>query len=312
MILCVTPNPALDRTLIVRDFANGGVFRPQECRVDAGGKGLNVARAIKALGGQPMCAGFLGGFSGQSLDSMVREERIPTHWTWLDGRETRTCVILVDPETQLTTVVNEPGPPLVDADWERLRDDLHQAAADASVIAFSGSLPHGSSPEVFASLVADLIRSGKQVWVDTSGTPLTAIARVKGVRIKINDDEAAALVNAPILSPSDALTAARQLHGQTDACVVITLGAQGAVMVDDGGNEAWHAIIPSVTIKSGVGGGDSFLSGLLVALVNDAALSTALGHGAAAGTANALSIGGGRFTRLEFEEILRQILVVPL
>ena len=95
MILCVTLNPALDRTLVVRDFAKGGVFRPQENRVAAGGKGINVARAVQILGGQAMCGGFLGGFSGQSLDRMVQKEGLQARWTWLEDRETRTCVILV-------------------------------------------------------------------------------------------------------------------------------------------------------------------------------------------------------------------------
>jgi 1-phosphofructokinase family hexose kinase len=310
MILCVTPNPALDRTLVVKDFANGGVFRPQENMVAAGGKGLNVARAIHTLGGEPICAGFLGGFSGKYLAEMVQQGGVDSRWTWLSEGETRTCVILIDPETQLTTVVNEPGPQLTHADWSRLGEDLRQAAAQTSLISFSGSLPRASSPDVFAALVADLIAAGKQVWVDTSGAPLAAASNVRGIRIKVNDEEAAALVNAPIHNPTDAVAVARQIHARTRETVVITMGAQGAVLLDQ--DTAWHAAAPRIDVKSGVGGGDSFLGGFLLALHNGAALSAALGQAAAAGTANALSIGGGRFTRLEFEAIVQQIQVTRL
>ena len=310
MILSVTLNPALDRTLVVRDFAKGGVFRPQANTVAAGGKGLNVARAIRTLGGQVICAGFLGGFSGQFLDKMVREEGLQARWTWLDNRETRTCAILVDPDTLLTSVINEPGPPLDREDWVRLRDDLLLAAADVSFVSFAGSLPPGSPMDMFVAVVTDLIAAGKQVWVDTSGAPLEAVWQVPQLAIKINDEEASALTKHPIHNLTDAVAVARSIIEYTRQCVVITLGEKGAVLVNR--QEAWHALPHNVTIKSGVGRGDSFLAGLLVALSCGEPLSTALAQATAAGTANALSIGGGSFTRLEFEKLLGQIQIARL
>ena len=119
-ILCVTPNPAIDRTLIVHNFAKGGVFRPRQYQYDAGGKGINTARVVALLGGQAICAGFLGGYSGQHLAKMLETSGIQSHWTWLDDRETRTCVILIDPVSGLTTVINEPGPQLTEDDYYNL------------------------------------------------------------------------------------------------------------------------------------------------------------------------------------------------
>lgn len=310
MILCVTLNPAVDRTLVVRDFAKGGVFRPQDRRAVAGGKGLNVARAVHTLGGKALNAGFLGGFSGQAVEAMAREEGLQAQWTWLGNRETRTCVILVDPDTKLTSVINEPGPQVNAADWTRLRDDLLRAADSVSYVAFCGSLPPGSPLELFAGLITDLIGAGKQVWVDTSGAPLEAISRVPGVAIKINDEEASALMKHPIHDISDAVDTARQLIEQTGQSVVLTLGKKGAVFVND--REAWHAVPPNVTIQSGVGSGDSFLAGLLAAFSSGEPASIALAHATAAGTANALSIGGGSFTKSEFEHILEQVQITQL
>jgi 1-phosphofructokinase family hexose kinase len=310
MVLCVTFNPAVDRTMVVPDFADGGVFRPQQTVVAPGGKGVNVARAIRILGGNPVCAGFLAGFSGSFFENALRDEGLQGRWTWLPEGETRTCVILVDPGRSFTTVVNEPGPRVSAADWARLRDDVLRAAADTRLVSLSGSLPPGSPLEAFAGLVRDLVAAGKQVWVDTSGAPLQAIARAPGVAIKVNDEEVAAITGQPVRSVADAVAAAQPICAATGQCMLITMGAQGAVLTD--GREVWHAIPPAVTIKSGVGSGDSFLAGLLVALTHGEPFSSALVQATAAGTANALSIGGGSFTRADFESILHQTRVTPL
>jgi 1-phosphofructokinase family hexose kinase len=310
LILCVTLNPAVDRTLVVRGFANGGVFRPEEAHVAAGGKGINVARAIEILGEKALCAGFLGGFTGQALAKMLEESGIEAAWTWVEKAETRTCAILLDPDTLLTSVINEAGPNLKADDWDLLRRDLLLAAEKFSLVAFAGSLPRGLPYEGFAVLVAELIQAGKQVWVDCSGAALGAVWRVKGLALKINDEEAAALLKRPISSVNDALEAAIAIYQHTEASVIITLGKQGAVLYNQGA--AYHAIPPDVIIKSGVGSGDSFLAGLLVALSRKASYEDCLGQATAAGTANALSIGGGSFRLQEFEEILKQVQVRPI
>lgn len=310
MVLCVTFNPAIDRTMVVPDFASGGVFRPQQTIVAAGGKGVNVARAIRVLGGEPVCAGFLGGFSGAFLERSLRDEGIEARWTWLAEGETRTCTILADPGRSFTTVVNEPGPTVSAADWARLRADILNAASGTGYIALSGSLPPGSPLEAFTSLASDLVAAGKHVWVDTSGAPLTAVARVPGVAIKVNDEEAAVLAGQPVRGIEDAVAAARQICAVTGCSVLITMGAQGAALTD--GREGWHAVPPAVTIKSGVGSGDSFLAGMLASLARGESLPSALAQATAAGTANALSIGGGSFTRAEFDGILKDTVVTPL
>lgn len=307
MVLCVTFNPAIDRTMVVPDFASGGVFRPQQTVVAAGGKGVNVARAIRLLGGDPVCAGFLGGFSGAFLERLLRDEGMQAHWTWLAEGETRTCVILADPARSFTTVVNESGPTVSAADWARLRNDVVREAVNTEFVSLSGSLPPGSPLDAFTGLVADLVAADKQVWVDTSGAPLTAVARVPGVAIKVNDEEAAVLAGHPVRGVEDAFAAARKICAVTGCCVLITMGANGAALTD--GRETWHAVPPPVTIKSGVGSGDSFLAGLLAALARGESRSSALAQATAAGTANALSIGGGSFTRAEFDDILNQVQV---
>lgn len=310
MILCVTFNPAIDRTMVVRDFAQGGVFRPQHTIVAPGGKGINVARAARALGGDAICAGFLGGFSGRYLESSVALEGIASRWTWLSNRETRTCVILIDPDTGLTSVVNESGPTVDAADWIRFRDDVLEAAGGTGIVSFSGSVPPGTPLAQFERLVRDLIAAGKHVWVDTSGAALKTAASVRGVALKVNEDEATSLTWRPIDSISDAVSVAREIYTDTVQTVVITMGERGAILVD--GGKAWHAVPPPVAVKSAVGSGDSFLAGLVLALANGESFGQALAQATAAGAANALSVGGGSFTRSEFDGVLGQIRLTSL
>lgn len=302
MILCVTPNAAVDRTLLTPGYAQGGVFRPSQQVIAAGGKGINVARVARLLGADATCAGFLGGHSGRLLADLLAQESIPAHWTWLPTGETRTCVILLDPDAHLTTVVNESGPNVTAADWARLGEDLRSAAQGAQAVCFCGSLPPGSPTAAFGALLQALIADGLQVWADTSGAALQTAAAVRGVRIKINDEELGALVAASITSEGALLAAAQHLHTQTGAPVTITRGARGALLLD--GQGAWMAQAPSIRAASAVGSGDSFLAGLVAALGRGAAPEIALRCAVAAGTANALSMGGGQFALEDYERLL--------
>lgn len=310
MILCVTPNTALDRTLVVPGYGAGGVFRPQQLIATVGGKGVNVARVVRLLGGDPLCLGFIAGHTGALVAAIAADEGLNCRWTVLESGETRTCTILVDPMLEQVTTINEHGVPTTASDWARLGDDLIAAAEDAATICFSGSLPPGSPLDVFAGLLADLVASGKSVWVDTSGAPLSAAAEVRGVHIKVNDEEASALLNTPISTPAEAAAGAAALAKRQSASAVITLGKHGAVMSD--GDNAWHTLPPPIQAKSAVASGDSFLAGLLVGLESGDSPERALQRGAAAGAANALSIGGGQFTLDDFERILSKTAVTLL
>ncbi len=127
-IVCVTPNPALDRTLTVPDLQLGAVMRTTEARVAAGGKGVNVARALSALGTGACCMGPVGGASGKILADLAAAEGLDADWTWCEV-ETRSCTILVDPAARRATVINEAGPRLSAGDWKRLCTDVLARAA---------------------------------------------------------------------------------------------------------------------------------------------------------------------------------------
>src|SRR5215510_4126069 len=167
MILCITPNPAIDRTLIVPNLLVGDVHRAERIIVAAGGKGLNVARTIHTLGGEPMCLGFVGGHSGRLLADLAQNEGINSSWTWTNS-ETRTCTILISQNGD-ATLINEPGMPVSKSDWARLQADVGKHISAAGLVCICGSLPPNSTDDDLCGLLDVLMSSGKQVWADTSG-----------------------------------------------------------------------------------------------------------------------------------------------
>ncbi len=303
MILCISPNPALDHTLVVPTVRIGSVLRAQSSLSAAGGKGLNVARAAQILGAKTLSFCFMGGRTGQAIVDLAQQEGINGQWTWIDG-ETRTCVIIADADTGEATVINEQGPKVTSDDWSHLRASVVAQLDEATDICFSGSLPPNSPLEMFVELVQVSRDAGKRVWVDTSGVPLHAVLTLTGITIKINGDEAGDILGRIVDTPELAVSAACEFQERGAGNVIITLGKDGAVLVDSNGK--WWAKPPSIIVKDPIGSGDSFLAGLVTAFASGFTPDVALKHAVAAGAANATTVGGGDFPLATFNQILAQ------
>ena len=303
MILCITPNPAIDRTILLSKLLPGQVHRAQKVMIAAGGKGLNVARAIRVLGGQCLCMGFVGGHTGSLLSDLAAQEGLPTSWTQVEN-ETRTCLILVSAGED-ATVVNEPGMPVGSAAWQQLRHDVKSALSSASIACISGSLPLDSAPEDLQALLDMLVETGKPVWIDTSGQSLRTALERPDLSIKVNGNEIGEVLGFEVRDADSARRALHMLRGHGLRSAVITLGSDGAVLATRSGQ--WLAIGPRVPVVSTVGSGDAFLGGLVSALDAGKPAPEALGDAVAAGTANALSAGGGQFNLREFQQIREQV-----
>ena len=307
-MIFITPNPAIDRTLLIPKFFAGEVNRSTGTIIVAGGKGLNAARAACRLGAQPVCMGFIGGQTGQHFEKLAQNEGFHAIWTPIAG-ETRTCVIVVDESNGSSSVINEPGPAISAVEWENLQKDIFSTLillpTHGTHVCFSGSLPPGTPPELFGETLRSLAAAGYAVWVDTSGPALkTAIASTPA-GIKVNADEMADVLDQPIRSVADAVAAAREIHQRGVRSVVLTLGKKGGVMVTQTG--AWRATPPTIQAVSNVGSGDSFFGALIVALEQGLSPATALAWGVAAGVANAMSAGGASFALETFQELLEPI-----
>ena len=307
-VLCVTPNVAVDRILRVPAFCDGGVWRAAEVLTACGGKGINVGRALLRLKAQPICAGILAGHGGRLAAVLAEAERLPAHWTWVEG-ETRTSMIVVGDHGR-TTVVNEPGPK-IDADgWARFVADVAALATAAETVCISGSLPPGCPRQGLTALIAAASGDGRPVWVDTSGPALAEAIAAVPFGIKVNAEEAAVLLGRPVASPVAAASAAALIRARGVDEVAITLGEQGGVLVNAAGT--WHAMPPPIRTVSAVGSGDCFLAGLLAGRKDDRsgeASIAGLRLAVACGAANAQDIAVAPPTLGTLETCLAAVIV---
>lgn len=300
MILCVCPNPALDRLLTLDHLTPGSVQRTGQTLVYPSGKAINVARAARTLGIPAWCTGFVGGTTGHQFKLLASTEGLQSSWTTVQG-ETRTDTVIVDKHGG-ATVLNEPGPTVTADDWARFHAETLRAAENKRVICLCGSLPPGSPQDQYIDLLQSLFLRGYPVWVDTSGAPLFAALAVNGINIKINAEEAATIFNRAIETPEAALVAAEQLRSQGAAEVILTLGKQGAALATPSGR--WWVRPPLVKTVCAVGSGDAFLAGLITARLSGLDTRESIRRAAAAGAANAIMLGAGRLDYAAFEQIL--------
>jgi 1-phosphofructokinase family hexose kinase len=301
MLLTVTPNPALDRTMVVPNLRAGQVHRAERIIMATGGKGMNVARAAQTLG-QPLrvCAP-LGGLTGQLVAQLAAEEGFDGWWSWHHSGETRTCVLIVDPHGSDATVVNEHGVTLSSDDWRDFAQTLLEAAQEATYVTISGSLPPGVPPAALADLIPRLTERGCRVLVDTSGPALTAALDATPYAVKVNESELATALQQPVNDIAQAVSALAAVRARGVALAVVSLGADGALAAGDAG--VCHVRPPACAIVSSVGAGDSLLAGLATGLLRGLPLNEALRLGVACGTADALTIGGGLIDCTEVERL---------
>ncbi|MET8374818.1 1-phosphofructokinase [Streptomyces microflavus] len=279
MILTVTPNPSLDRTYELPELVRGTVLRASADRVDPGGKGVNVSRAVAAAGHRTVAVAPMGGPEGALLARLLGEHGIEAAGVPVTG-STRINITLVEPDSTLTKI-NAAGPELSAAEAEDVLEAVRTRAAAADWIACCGSLPRGLPPQWYAELVARSHRAGTRIALDTSGPALTAALREGPDVIKPNAQELAEAVGRPLATVGDALKAAEELRARGARSVLASLGADGQLLVEASG--AYFATARVETVRSNVGAGDASLAGFLTAGgQGPEALASAVAHGAAA------------------------------
>ncbi|MFF0625814.1 1-phosphofructokinase [Streptomyces sp. NPDC004296] len=279
MILTVTPNPSLDRTYEIPVLERGAVLRATADRVDPGGKGVNVSRAVAAAGHRTLAVLPLGGPAGAALAGLLRDEGIDVAGVPVAG-QTRSNIAVAEPDGTLTKI-NAAGPELTADESEALLAAVGERSAGADWIACCGSLPRGLAPEWYAELVARAHRAGARIALDTSGPSLAAALRERPDVVKPNAEELAQAVGRPLVTVGDAVEAAEELRSWGARAVLASLGADGQLLVDADGARFGSA--PVATVRSNVGAGDASLAGFLAAGgTGAAALAAAVAHGAAA------------------------------
>lgn len=294
MIIALTPNSCIDRVLhLDRKVTPNSLHRVNHAVEYAGGKGVNLARVVRALGGEVLLAGFLGGFNGLKFRHLMQQEGLEGMFLELPG-ETRECQILLDGSDQ-PTEINEKGLTVNHQDWQTLLDKL-----PAGKLAICGSLPPGNTLDHFQDLLKGL--PVKPV-VDTSGPALTSAISQGVLLCKPNEHELAGIVGQQLNSMEEAFEAASQLYQTHQTPILLTLGAQGAALVNE---KVHHVRSPSIKVKNPIGAGDSLLGAYLWATDQGYAPEEALRWGVAAGAECARKGGPAFVTREGVTELYQQ------
>lgn len=258
-IVTVTLNPAIDQTITIPNFAMGAVNRVQSARLDAGGKGINVASFLADFGQPAIVTGFLGVDNDDIFRRLFAQKGIADRCVRIAG-QTRIGIKIADPAQQTTTDINFPGQAPTPADIERLFTILRELAATHQWFVLSGSIPAGIAPGIYADMVAAL--RGKKVVLDTSGEGLRRGVTAEPWLIKPNVDELRQLTGRPLETHAEIIAAARGLMQQhAIASVVVSMGREGALFIE--GDEALWAVPPAVEVQSTVGAGDALVAGIV-------------------------------------------------
>ncbi|MFF9626331.1 1-phosphofructokinase family hexose kinase [Streptomyces griseosporeus] len=302
MILTVTLNTALDITYHVRSLRPHASHRVSEVLERPGGKGVNVARVLAALGHEVTVTGFAGGATGRVVQELltatpgVVDALVPV------AGATRRTIAVVDEESGDTTQLNEPGPAITPVEWNAFQDRYEALLASASAVALCGSLPPGLPVGAYAGLVRTARAAGVPVLLDTSGEPLRRAVAARPDLIKPNADELAELTGS-----HEPLRATQDARRRGARAVVASLGAEGLLAVTPEGR--WRATPPVRLRGNPTGAGDSAVAGLLSAQADHLPWPDRLARAVALSAATVTSPTAGEFDRRTYEKLLDQVAV---
>jgi 1-phosphofructokinase family hexose kinase len=296
MIVTVTMNAALDRTLSVPNFQRGHRHRASQGLTLAGGRGINVARALKRLGMPVVATGLAGGRTGVRIVEELTAESILNDFVRI-GEESRTSTAVVDPTNGTVTEINEWGPEVHPTELEILLDKIEYLSRGAEMVVLAGSLPRGVDEAFYAVAMRELNRRGVPIALDAEGEPLRLGIEAEPFLVSPNQREAEAIVGQELNDDEDFLGALDQLADMGARNVLITHpgGCFALLRPERGRPTRFRATGPEVEVVSSVGSSATLLAGFIAARVEDASPEDALRKAVAAGAASSLEVGAGRF-----------------
>ncbi len=259
MIITVTMNPAIDKTVEVSKFIYGSLNRIQKVEYDAGGKGINVSKTICELGGQSIATGFIAGNNGKTIIDVLKEKGIGCDFVKVDG-ETRTNTKVVEPDGTLTEL-NEPGPYITEGNLAELKSKLSEYAKEGNVFVFSGSIPTGVPKTIYRELISLVKKKGARVLLDADGEAFQKAVEAGPDFIKPNKAELAEYCGLEADADMESLLeAANKLREKGVRNIAISMGKSGAIFLLDG-YQAW---CPGLEVKahSTVGAGDAMVAAM--------------------------------------------------
>lgn len=307
MIITVTLNAAIDKSLNVPSFRLGRRHRTVEQTTMAGGKGVNVARTLKTLGQPVIATGFQGGPTGTRIVEQLTEDSILNDFVRI-REESRTNTAVYDPTNGQMTEINERGPSITAKEVELFRDKLLYLARGADIVVLAGSLPRGVEVDVYAGLVRELRRMDVLVIVDTDGEPLRHAVRAEPDLISPNVLEAEELVGHEFNDDEDRAIAVREMVqlGAREAIMTAPDGCVAAMHVDGERQLLRVTVEPRETVAA-VGSGDAFLAGYVASRYGGGSVEDCLRFGVACGAESTKRLGAGLIDPREVEKLTAEV-----
>ncbi|HEX4464368.1 MAG TPA: 1-phosphofructokinase family hexose kinase [Solirubrobacterales bacterium] len=312
MILTVTLNAAIDRTVAVPNFRLGHRHRAVESRTVAGGKGINVARALKLLGRPVIATGFAGGPTGNRLLEQLRTEAVLTDFTRI-AAETRINLAVIDPTSGEQTEINERGPAVSPEEVEAFVRRVGYLADGAKLCVLAGSLPPGAGDDLYARLVKDLGERGVPVVLDAEGSAMLGGLRAGASVVTPNEREAEELVGQEFADRDDLIQGLAELVRLGAGEAAITR-PDGCVAVIGNGSEQRFLEVRTEPLDpvSTVGSGDAFLAGYVAGRYDGKEADECLAYGVACGAESTQHFGAGAVDRNQVERLLGEVHVQDL
>jgi 1-phosphofructokinase family hexose kinase len=307
MIITVTLNAAIDKSLSVPNFRLGRRHRTVEQRTMAGGKGVNIARTLKTLGQPVIATGFAGGITGTHIVEQLTEEAILNDFVRI-REESRTNTSVLDPTTGEQTEINERGPSVSQHEVELFREKLLYLARGAAIVVFAGSLPRGLEPDFYAVLIRELERTGVTTVIDTDGEPLHQAVRAEPDVVSPNVIEAEELVGHEFASEQERSLGVREIAalGPHEAIMTLPDGCFAQVLVD--GQPSMRRV--SVEVRESIakrGSGDAFLAGYIAARYEGRSPDQCLRFGVACGAESTARLGAGLIDPREARRLMGDV-----
>lgn len=310
MILTVTPNPCVDKTVFIDTLTVGTFMRSDKCTCIPGGKGTNVSRAVKALGRATKAMTIVGGHPGRHVVDMIEQqdgvECIPA---WVEA-QTRTITTVLEQSIHRQTAFFEPGSRVTGTEYVNIVDLFRESVAGARVVSFNGTVCDSSIKTLYRDLIPIAKDAGAATILDSHGPEFALGLEAVPYMVKPNVPETEELFGYSLETDDAKWQAIAQFHTIGVELVALSLGERGAFV--SRGQERLHVMPPRIDEINPVGSGDAFVAGFAIGLLEGMPLREMAVLGCAAGTANAMSWDIGHFTREEVEALLPQVEVRPL
>lgn len=304
MIYTLTPNPSIDRSIMLPEIRFNSVLRSQRVRLDWGGKGFNVSRALAQFGIETVALAWVGGGAGKMLADGLQRLGIHTDFVWVD-EETRTNTMIIEEQGDWHIKVNEPGPPISASDIQQLTAKAEAYAKKGDLWVLSGSLP----PDVPATFYADLIRlfnaRGVKVYFDASGDSLRYGCQAAPYLVKPNIPEASAIVGFAIEDEEDAKRAALPFLRMGVDNFALTMGSMGLLLANQ--SEMVYAVSPKIIAHNAAGSGDALMAALIYGQIQEMPLTELARWAVATGSASVETQGVSEFSLDRIQDLMPQI-----